>query len=76
MTFQEAISKAPKANSVQVYYCESETCHRPHVVLFDKDDMPIAQFVCPDPRPDGTGFVHDLMGALYRGAVERNDGTG
>jgi hypothetical protein len=76
MTFEEALKVAPQAYSVAVFFCENPKCLRPHVALVDKDHMPIATFVVPDPRPDGTGFFNDLKSALYRSSVERTDGDG
>lgn len=73
--YEDYIGNVPKAYSVRVFFCLNPECHRPHVVLLHEDGMPFAQFVCPDPQPDGTGFFHDLQGALYRSAVERGDDT-
>lgn len=63
----DRINRAPHAHWVHVYYCDGPECNRPHVVLFDHDDMPMAQFVVPD------GFMKRLQDALYRSAVERGD---
>jgi hypothetical protein len=72
MSFNNRLGNTPQAYSVHVSFCENPRCRRPHVVLLDRNDKPIAHFVCPDPQPDGTGFFHDLKDALYRSAVERD----
>jgi hypothetical protein len=65
--------EVPQAHGVGVFFCDEPLCRRPHVMLFDSDSKPIAHFVVPDPRSDGTGFMSDLKNLMYRGAVERND---
>lgn len=63
----------PQAHSVQVRFCVGTECQRPHVVLFDRSGKPFAQFVVPDPQPDGTGFFHDLKDAVYKSVMLRGD---
>ncbi len=64
----------PSAASVRVMWCHDPEglCRRPHVLLLDEADKPIAQFVMPDPHPDGSGFFHDLSNAVYRSAMLRD----
>jgi hypothetical protein len=65
------ISDAPQASSVQVFFCGDPECRRPHVVLFDENQIPFAQFVMPDPRPNGGSFFNDLEDAVYRSMQKR-----
>jgi hypothetical protein len=66
-----ASGNIPQAHSVQIMWCENPKCNRPHVVLFDEHDEPFAEFVLPDPRPDGGSFLQDLKDAAYSSAVQR-----
>jgi len=70
---EEMMQDVPSATSVRVFFCHNPECKRPHVVLMALDGSPFAQFVMPDPHPDGSGFFKDLQGAMYRSAVERGD---
>lgn len=63
----------PQAHSVQVIFCEDPKCMRPHVLLRDDEGRPVAHFVVPKPRADGSGFMKDLHDALYRSAVEKDE---
>jgi hypothetical protein len=56
-----------------VFFCHNPNCHRPHVVLIDDDGRFFAQFVMPDRKPDGSGFLKDLMDACYQSAVMRGE---
>jgi hypothetical protein len=66
----------PQARSVEIRWCDDPegNCQRPHIVLFNDDDEPFAQFVLPDPRPDGGSFLKDLQTAAYHSAVLRDGG--
>jgi hypothetical protein len=59
----------PQAHGVGVFYCDELDCHRPHVMLFDEHENPIAHFV----MPDDPSFMRQLQNLMYRSAVERND---
>lgn len=37
----------PQAARIQIFWCGDTNCGRPHVVLFDERDSPIASFVTP-----------------------------
>lgn len=65
------INDAPAATMVRSFFCDNPKCHRVHVVLFDDEDEPFAQFVMPDARPDGSGFFDDLKKAVYKSAMLR-----
>ena len=61
----------PQASSVQVVFCCDPGCGRPHVILFDENDKPIATFVAPDYRPGG--FLDNLRDAYYKTAALREE---
>ncbi len=66
----------PMAHKVKVMWCRGwdiGECLHPHVILFDGEGKPIASFVVPPPEPDGSGFVHDLLYAVVKSALRRND---
>jgi hypothetical protein len=66
------VSSIPQAHSVKIMWCGDDIeCGRPHVVLFDRGGFPIAQFVCPDRRPEGGTFVDDLTEAFDRSELLR-----
>jgi hypothetical protein len=67
------IADSKQASSVQVFFCGDPECRRPHVVLFDEDKIPFAQFVMPDPRPNGGSFFNDLEDAIYRSMQNRGE---
>jgi hypothetical protein len=54
----EKLNNIPQASFVRVYLCDDPDCS-PHVVLFGKDDQPIAQFIMDDP----SGLLEDLADA-------------
>lgn len=62
----------PQAESVRIFWCDGPECQRPHVVLFDEFLAPIASFVLPDPRPDGTSFATDLVEAQRESVMRRS----
>jgi hypothetical protein len=66
------VGRLPQAHAVRIYFCEGPECCRPHVVLFDERDRAIAQFVLPDPRPDGTSWLGDLVNAAMESIAMRN----
>lgn len=70
-TFELDMQGVPQAARVAVFFCEGAKCLRPHVALLNNEGLPFAQFVLPDPHPDGSGFLKDLKDAAYRSAVER-----
>jgi hypothetical protein len=61
----------PQAHSVEIRSCGDRECGRPHVVLFDENHQPIAQFVCPDRKPDGDCFAYMLTRAFEEMEHER-----
>jgi len=63
--------RVPRADRVRIAWCGGPDCDRPHVVLFDRDGKPIAQFVVPDRRPDGGSFVEELATAFIQGEMLR-----
>src|SRR5688572_11818361 len=67
----EILRRTPLAAGVGVFFCEQPECKRPHVMLFNGDNEPIAHFVVPDPHPDGSGFLSELQNLMYRAATER-----
>lgn len=72
MSTSDEINEAPQAASVSVFFCHNPKCLRPHVVLFNDDGKPFAQFICPDIRADGGSFIQDLQDAAYVGVVGRD----
>ena len=54
----------PAAAAVGVFFCPAPECHMPHIMLYDEDGDPFAQFVVPELNPDGTGFLAQLTDAL------------
>lgn len=58
-----------QADGVGLFYCDEPECRRPHIMLFDEHDNPIAHFV----MPDDPVFLKKLQDLMYRSAVERND---
>jgi hypothetical protein len=64
-----------QAHSVRVMCCGNPECLRPHVFLYDEAGEAFAQFVVPDPKPDG-GFLFDLQSALYGLSVQRDHSEG
>lgn len=60
----------PEAEYVRVYFCDDPKCLRPHTVLF-RNGRPFAQFVLPDMREDGTGYLSDLQHAALKSAMLR-----
>jgi hypothetical protein len=62
--------ECPQATSVNVLFCGSEECLRPHVVLYDHHGEAMASFVVPDPKPGG--FWENLQDAVYKSAVLRD----
>ena len=62
---------APAAAAVAVLRCEAPECNRPHIMLYDTECRPIAQFVVPELDSDGNGFIKDLMTALRKSAIDR-----
>jgi hypothetical protein len=67
VTFDEAFARMPSAHSVRTFLCANPKCQRVHVLLLDRDEMPIAHFVVPD------GFVKTLQNALYEAATVRGE---
>ena len=66
----------PMAHKVKVMWCrgwELGECLHPHVILFDGAGKPVASFVVPPVESDGSGFVHDLVQAVVKSALRRND---
>jgi hypothetical protein len=61
----------PQAFSVDTFYCANPRCRRPHVVLYDIDGRPFAQFVISETW--GPEWIEKLQKALYAGAVERDE---
>jgi len=59
----EELARAPCAAGVGIFFCPDPECGRPHVVLVDLLGKPMAHFVVPEPKPDGTGFMHELKKA-------------
>jgi hypothetical protein len=54
--------KHPRADSIRIWWCPHKvTCGRPHVVLLDKQEKPIAEFVVP------VGWSKELLEADERG---------
>ena len=62
----------PQAHGVGVFFCDEPDCKRPHVMLYDEHDKPLAHFVVPD-EP---GFMAQLGEALERSQVERYPSIG
>lgn len=65
------MTNVPQARSVKVFFCVGPECKRPHVILFDDSKKPIAQFVVPDRRSDGTGFVNDFLCSVIESEMMR-----
>jgi hypothetical protein len=57
------MSGVPTAAYTRIYFCVGPDCNLPHVVLFDDNDKPIAQFV-----PMGDGFLNDMIEATENSA--------
>jgi hypothetical protein len=66
---RDELAGVPQAYRVDWFYCENPKCRRPHVVLFDANDKPFAQFVISEMW--GADWISGIQDALYRGAVER-----
>lgn len=49
----------PRARWVRCFACVNPCCRRPHVVLLDADEEPIAEFICDDPET----FICDFQDA-------------
>jgi len=62
-------SDCPHATYVQVAFCGDPNCGRPHVILFDENNNPIATFCAPDYQAGG--FLDNLIDAYRKtGALQ------
>jgi hypothetical protein len=61
---EELLETVPVAAGVAVFRCTNPGCGHPHLLLLDKHNEPIAQFVVPD----APAFVAELL-AMESGDV-------
>lgn len=57
---EDVILNTPIAEGVAVFFCPSPDCNRPHLLLLDEDDQPMAHFVV------GDDFFTELSTAMQR----------